>query len=132
MQEKPLFHYNMLSYHHRQVDTKSDPLAIEEQDWQIAQNIRQSWTLSQENSFSHFTATDDCFSDFEGSSFNEASGLSLTLPEFPESLDTWQSCLSLSRSFCTAPEAEISQRLLRSHFDIRISWWALEVSDFYR
>ena len=66
----------MFSYHHYQVDRKSDPLAIEGQDWQISQNIPPSWTLSHENSFSHFTATDDRFSD-------EASGLSLTLPKLP-------------------------------------------------
>ena len=73
----------MFSNHHYQVDTKSDPLAIEGQDWQIAQNIPPSLTLSHENSFSHFTATDECFSDFKTSSFDEASGLSLTLPELP-------------------------------------------------
>ena len=72
MQEKPLFHYNMLSYHHYQVDMKSDPLAMEGQDWQIAQNIHPSRTLSHKNSFSHFTATDDRISDFEGSWFDEA------------------------------------------------------------
>ena len=82
MQEKPLLHY-MFSYHHHQGDTKSDSLAIEGQDWQISQNICPSGTLSQENSFSHFAATDDRFLDFEGSSFDEASGLSLTLPELP-------------------------------------------------
>ena len=59
MQEKPFVsfntvYYNMFSYHHYQVDTKSDPIAIEGQDWQIAQNIPPSWTLSQQNSFSHF------------------------------------------------------------------------------
>ena len=37
MQEEPLFHYNIFSYHYHQVDTKSNPLAIEGQDWQIAQ-----------------------------------------------------------------------------------------------
>ena len=121
MQENPLFHCNMFSCNHHQVDTKSDPLAIEGQDWQIAQHIRPSRTLSHENSFSHFTATDDSFSDFEGSSFDEDSGLSLIFPSFPESLDTWGSCLSLLWSFYTAREAEISQRPLRSHFDIGIS-----------
>ena len=68
MQERPLFNYNMFGHHHHQVDTKSYPLAIEGQGWQIAQNSRPSRTLSHENSFSHFTVTDNRFSDFEGSS----------------------------------------------------------------
>ena len=98
----------------------------------IAQNIPPFRTLSHENSFSHFTANDDRFSNFDskfkGSSFDEASGLSLTLPELPGIPRHFAKLLVPLAVFLYRPRSQ-NQLAFASK---PISWLSREVSDFYR